>query len=412
MVVVENNRRLIAVVTAPALHLMAMVTVRRMRVHKRVAAQYGSQPTNRLTLFYLLMTDDQGWNQTGYYGSSTVLSPNLDMMAANGVQFNRFYATAPVCSPTRASLLTGRHHNRHGCFNVKNCVLDTEETTLAEAVKQANYVTGHFGKWHIGNLNGPNSSSPGDNGFDQWVSSKLFFDLDATDFVRNGEDEPQIDGDGSDFIVEEAIQFIEEAVNNGNKFLAVIWYGAPHAPWSALDSDKALFSTLSEEEQNYYGELYAMDRSIGTLRTKLEALGIDQDTQLWFTSDNGAHKKGTDPEANGTLTGGKGDLWEGGIRVPAVIEWPEVMTSAETQIPVSALDIYPTILDILNITVENQPELDGASILPLLQGTMTERTDAIPFWFDTSIKRIYTARGHNLNFSVGWVTCFCCPPLI
>ncbi|MCP3894492.1 MAG: DUF1566 domain-containing protein, partial [Bacteroides sp.] len=156
-----------------------------------------------------------------------------------------------------------------------------------------------------------------------------------------------------------------------------------------LDSDKALFSTLSEEEQNFYGELYAMDRSIGTLRTKLEALGIEQNTLLWFISDNGPTNKSPDPKASGALKGSKGDLWEGGIRVPAVIEWPEVMTSAtETKIPVSTLDIYPTILDILNITVENQAELDGTSILPLLQGTMTERTDAIPFWFDTNIETL------------------------
>lgn len=230
----------------------------------------------------LLMSDDQGWKQTGYNGSSTVVSPNLDLMAENGLQFDRFYALSPVCSPTRVSLLTGRHHNRQGCFNVPNCVLDAEEITLAEAVKQANYVTGHFGKWHVGSLRGSMSSSPGDNGFDQWVSSKLFFDLNASDFVRNGEVEPQINGDGSDFIVKEAIEFIQGAVNNGDNFLAVIWYASPHKPWLALDSDKALFSTMSDDEQNYYGELYAMDRSIGTLRAKLEELGIKQNTVLWF----------------------------------------------------------------------------------------------------------------------------------
>ncbi|MDM8561445.1 sulfatase-like hydrolase/transferase [Candidatus Parabeggiatoa sp. HSG14] len=334
----------------------------------------------------LLMTDDQGWKQTGYYGSSTVLTPNLDMMAANGLQFNRFYATAPVCSPTRSSILTGRHHNRPGCLNVKNCVLDTRETTLAEAVKPANYVTGHFGKWHIGKLIGSNSSSPGDNGFEQWVSAELFFDLDATNFVRNGEKEPQVEGDGSDFIVKEAISFIEEAVNNDKKFMAVIWYAAPHSPWNALDSDKALFSHLTEDEQNFYGELYAMDRSIGTLRAKLKTLGIEQNTLLWFMSDNGPTKKSPDPKASGALKGSKGKLWEAGIRVPAVIEWPEMMTSAtKTNVPVSTLDIYPTILDILNITVENQLELDGSSILPLLKGTITERADAIPFWFDSDI---------------------------
>ncbi len=351
----------------------------------------GFVPSNNIALAYeqpniiLLMSDDQGWKQTGYYGSSTVVSPNLDTMAASGLQLNRFYATSPVCAPTRASALTGRHHNRHGCLNVDNCVLDTEETTLAEAVKQANYVTGHFGKWHMGSFTGPKASTPGENGFDQWVSSKLFFDLDATDFVRNGEDEPQIDGDGSDFIVEEAIDFIEDAVNNGDKFLAVIWYASPHNPWEALDSDKAVFSTLSDDEQNFYGELYAMDRSIGTLRTKLTALGIEQNTLLWFMGDNGPQDTNPDNQASGGLKGSKGDLWEGGIRVPGLIEWPEMMSSAKTNIPVSTLDIYPTILDILDITVENQAELDGVSILPLLEGTMTERTGAIPFWYDKSI---------------------------
>jgi hypothetical protein len=252
------------------------------------------------------MSDDQGWKQTGYAGSSTVISPNLDTMAASGMQLNRFYATAPVCAPTCASVLTGRHHNRHGCFNVKNCVLDTQETTLAEAVKKANYVTGHFGKWHIGRLKGPESSSPGDNGFDQWVSSMLFFDLDSADFVRNGENVPQINGDGSDFIVEEAIEFIEDAVNNNEKFLAVIWYAAPHSPWDALDSDKAIFDNLSEEEQNFYGEIYAMDRSIGTLRTKLKELNIEQDTLLWFMGDNGPQDTNPDPKASGALKGSKG----------------------------------------------------------------------------------------------------------
>ncbi|MDM8561069.1 sulfatase-like hydrolase/transferase [Candidatus Parabeggiatoa sp. HSG14] len=333
----------------------------------------------------LLMSDDQGWKQTGYSGSSTVISPNLDTMADSGMQLNRFYATAPVCAPTRASVLTGRHHNRHGCFNVKNCVLDTQETTLAEAVKQADYVTGHFGKWHIGYFDGPKASTPGDNGFDQWVSSRLFFDLDATDFVRNGEDEPQVDGDGSDFIVKEAISFIEDAVNNGDKFLAVIWFAAPHDPWEALDSDKAIFDNLTEEEQNFYGEIYAMDRSIGTLRTKLKELNIEQDTLLWFMGDNGPQDTNPDPKASGALKGSKGDLWEGGIRVPALIEWPAVITSVKTTIPASTLDIYPTILDILDITVENQAELDGVSILPLLEGTMTKRTDAIPFWYDKNI---------------------------
>lgn len=334
----------------------------------------------------LLMSDDQGWAETGYDGHPLAQTPNLDAMAQAGMVFNRFYATAPVCSPTRVSILTGRHHYRSGCFGVMNCTLDQQETTLAEVLQGAGYATGHFGKWHIGRLRGPQSSSPGDNGFEQWVSARLFFDLNADSFVENGQPLPAINGDGSDFIMAEALSFIEQSVSRDQPFFAIIWYAAPHLPWEALPADKTPFSGLSEDEQNYYGELYAMDRTIGILRQRLRDLGVADNTLLWFNSDNGPVREMADSGAGG-LRGYKDTLWEGGIRVPAIIEWPaRLRGSFTTDVPASTLDIYPTILEAAGIALDNTVTLDGMSLLPVLDGTMTERSNPIPFWYDREVE--------------------------
>ncbi len=334
----------------------------------------------------LLMSDDQGWAETGYHGHSIAQTPNLNAMAQSGLVFNRFYATAPVCSPTRVSILTGRHHYRSNCFGVMDCTLDQQETTLAEVLQDAGYATGHFGKWHIGRLRGPQSSSPGDNGFEQWVSSRLFFDLNSDIFVKNGQPLSAINGDGSDFIVAEALSFIEQSISHNQPFFAIIWYAAPHTPWEALAADKAPFNGLSEDEQNYYGELYAMDRTIGILRQRLKDLGVADNTLLWFNSDNGPMPKMAHLGTGG-LRGYKNTLWEGGIRVPAIIEWPaRLRESFTTDVPASTLDIYPTILEAAGIAVDNTVTLDGMSLLPALDGTMTERSSPIPFWYDKDIE--------------------------
>ncbi|MCP4937091.1 MAG: sulfatase-like hydrolase/transferase [bacterium] len=331
------------------------------------------------------MSDDQGWAETGYYDHRLAQTPNLDAMAQSGLQLDRFYATAPICSPTRVSILTGRHHYRSGCFDVKDCTLDQQETTIAEVLQEAGYATGHFGKWHIGQLRGPNASSPGDNGFAQWVSAFLFFDLNADSFQENGQPLSAISGDGSDFIMSEALQFIEQSVNQEQPFFAVIWYAAPHMPWEALEADRALFSGSSEDEQNYFGELYAMDRSIGVLRQQLRELGVADNTILWFNSDNGPHRR-LGSEATGGLRGYKSSLWEGGIRVPAVIEWPARIPQASvTAVPVSTLDIFPTLLAAAGIFDESTTPLDGINLLPLMDGTMTSQDNPIPFWYEPEI---------------------------
>lgn len=334
----------------------------------------------------LCMTDDQGWGDVSYNGLKQIQTPNLDAMAAAGMRFNRFYAAHPSCSPTRASVMTGRHPYRSGVF-WPGMTLRTQEMTIANVAKQAGYTTAHFGKWHLsGGASGKGRPlpvtdplHPGHFGFDYWFTVSNWFDTDWT-FSRKGE-LVKVAGDGSDAIVAEALTFIEKNTKQDKPVLAVIWFGSPHVPLKPMPEDlKAAGGSA------YYGEIRGVDRSMGTLRKGLRKLGIADNTMLWFNSDNGAWiEEGSAPDtygSNGKLRGHKGQLWEGGIRVPGIIEWPSrIKKPVVTDVPVVTSDIYPTIVDLLNIKIPNQIQpLDGISIMPLLDGKMKERPKPIGFW--------------------------------
>ncbi|MDA0765368.1 MAG: sulfatase-like hydrolase/transferase [Verrucomicrobia bacterium] len=334
----------------------------------------------------LCMTDDQGWGDVSYNGLKKIQTPNLDAMAAAGLRFNRFYAAHPSCSPTRASVMTGRNPNRGGTF-WPGMTLRKQEITIAQAVKKAGYTTGHFGKWHLSGgkpgmgraLPAEDPLHPGNFGFDEWYTVSNWFDTDWT-FSNNGTPE-KVPGDGSDAIVAAALKFIGKNAKAEAPFLAVIWFGSPHVPLepTAADLEAAGGSP-------YYGEMIGVDRSMGTLRDGLRKLGIADNTLLWFNSDNGAWvDEKAAPDAfgsNGVLRGHKGELWEGGIRVPGIIEWPaRIKRPAVTEVAACTSDIYPTIVDLLHIDIPNQVRpLDGISLVPLLDGSMKERPQPIGFW--------------------------------
>jgi arylsulfatase A-like enzyme len=327
--------------------------------------------------FVLCMTDDQGWGDVSYNGLKQVQTPNLDAMAAAGLRFNRFYAAAPLCSPTRGSFLTGRHPFRYGCTNPGR-PLRPQEMTLAQAVKPAGYVTGHFGKWHLNGVSGPGKPvladdplSPAKFGFDQYLSVSNYFDLNWT-LARNGVPE-KFSGDGSDVIVHEAVQFMNSAVEQKKPFVAVIWFGNPHSPHQALPEDQKTAGGSA-----YYGEIVGIDRAMGRLRRELRQLGVADNTLLFFCSDNGA----TGPGSTGGLRGRKGSVWEGGLRVPGIIEWPaRIPKPRVTDVPACTSDLYPTIVDLLDLKVPNQVlPIDGLSIVSLIDGKMTERPRPIGFW--------------------------------
>nr|WP_237226092.1 sulfatase-like hydrolase/transferase [Rubinisphaera sp. JC750] len=347
----------------------------------------GHQTTSadELPHIVLVMADDMGWGQTGYNNHSILKTPNLNAMAENGLRFDRFYAAGPVCSPTRASVLTGRTHNRTGVPS-HGYALHRQEKTIAQALRQAGYTTGHFGKWHLNGVRGPgvpvlasDPHHPGHFGFDTWLTVTNYFDLNPI-MGREGAFE-EFQGDSSEIIVAEALNFIETATENKRPSFSVIWYGSPHSPFVASEADQ--IERESEKSAHHHGELVAMDRSIGTLRQGLKELGIHENTLVWFCSDNGG-LAGVGHDSVGGLRGNKGSLWEGGIRVPGIIEWPAVIEPRVTSYPASTVDIFPTVVDVLDLPDDSLlPVVDGISLKPLFTKDLKERPKALPFQFNT-----------------------------
>lgn len=331
----------------------------------------------------LIMTDDQGWGQTGYYDHPVLETPNLDAMAENGLRFDRFYAAAPVCSPTRASILTGRTNDRTGVID-HGYALRKQEKTIAVALQKVGYATGHFGKWHLNGLRGPgvpvlkeDSHSPGAFGFDHWLTVTNFFDIDPL-MSENGSF-IDLKGNSSEIIVGKALEFIKEKSNQNLPFFTVIWDGSPHDPFVSSEKDRSNFKNLNEKSQHHYGELVAFDRSLGVLRKTLKDLGLEKNTILWYCSDNGGLRNIL-PSTVGGLRGSKTTIWEGGLRVPAIIEWPQVIKPKVTHYPASTMDIFPTIADILDLPeTDLLKPVDGISLKPIFKNDISNRDKKIPF---------------------------------
>ncbi|WP_163379737.1 sulfatase [Cyclobacterium sp. SYSU L10401] len=371
----------------------------------------------------LIMADDLGWGDVGFNGNRYLQTPELDQMAQNGLKLNRFYAASAVCSPTRGSFLTGRHPERYGITHANTGHMKPEEITLAELVKNQGYTTGHFGKWHLGTLTvtekdanrgGPRGaahySPPWENGFDVSFSTEskvptwdpmVTPDPSAQDignrvpgehfgtFYWTGEDEKFTDnlsGDDSRIIMDRVIPFIDQAAESNQAFLSVIWFHTPHLPVVAGPAYRSLYADFSEDKQHYYGSITAMDEQIGRLRNFLREKGLAENTIILFCSDNGPEG----PEqinrtqgSAGPFRGRKRSLYEGGIRVPALIEWPaKIEAGKKTNLPVSTSDIFPTLLGILGIDNQNGVKpLDGANVFPLIQENKQTRASTIAFRF-------------------------------
>ena len=385
-----------------------------------------SEQKDPLPNIILIMADDLGWGDVAYNNNPIVKTPHLDEMATNGIRFDRFYAAAPVCSPTRASCLTGRHPYRTKITWAGDGHMPKDEITLAEALKTKEYVTGHFGKWHVGGLSktikqsyfpGPPTpySPPWQNGFDVAFSTEsmmptynpyyhvggefgtLEYRHIQTEPVEKGQQsggfrwrdfywtgpgqmvDEWLEGDDSKIIVDEALQFIENQANNKTRFFSVIWFHAVHSPIVAGPEDRDRYADLPMEQQHWYGSITAMDQQIGRLRKELERLGIRDNTLIWFCSDNGPSYIHNYNSA-GPFRGKKAELLEGGICVPGIMEWPAYFKEPQTiQTPVVTSDFYPTILGLCEIDIPGQSLLDGENIWPILKGERDQRLAPIGF---------------------------------
>ena len=194
--------------------------------------------------FILLMGDDHGWSETGYYKHPHLQTPVLDEMDATGLRLDHFYAGHPTCSPTRGSALTGRHPVRYGTFH-PGWSIRPEEITVARLLRDAGYRCGHFGKWHLGPVKADSPTNPKAMGFDHYVSHDNFYEMNP-EFSRNGGPPEVFKGEGSEVTIAETLAFVEKSKAEGKPFLAVVWFGSPHEPYSGLEKDLALYDDLPE----------------------------------------------------------------------------------------------------------------------------------------------------------------------
>ncbi|MBX3438339.1 MAG: sulfatase-like hydrolase/transferase [Planctomycetaceae bacterium] len=371
------------------------------------------------------MCDDLGWGDVGFNGNDVIQTPHLDEMARHALRFTRFYAASAVCSPTRGSVMTGRHPSRYGILTANSGHILPDEVTLGELLRQQGYATGHFGKWHLGTLTtsvpdanrgGPRHQEhyapPWQNGFDVCFSTESkvpTFDpmlkpagrapgigwnflVDKSNAAPYGTHywnergeivTDNLDGDDSRVIMDRVIPFIDRAVREQQPFLAIVWFHAPHLPVVAGPQHTQPYAEFDSYQRNYYGCITALDEQVGRLRTALRHGEIADNTLVAFCSDNGPEGRSSDaPGTAGPFRGRKRDLFEGGIRVPGLIEWPARIAPGTTDFPAVTSDYLPTVLDVLDLTLPDRRPLDGISLLPLFDGRIHERSEPIAFDFD------------------------------
>ena len=358
--------------------------------------------------FVLILIDDLGYGDIGCYGHKSNKTPNLNTMAAEGMKFTDFHSNGPMCSPTRAALLTGQYQNRFGrafesALSAKahaDMGLPPETVTIPEALKKAGYRTGMFGKWHLGYIL---PYLPTRHGFDEF-RGLLTGDGDHHSHIsRSGTEDwwnnEKIDmekGYSVDLITQHSIDFIER--NRNKPFFLYVSHLAIHFPWQVPDEQAHRvkgrsywnLSKLGPEREGKVEPVVrrmieAVDVSVGKIMAALKRFGLDNDTFVFFTSDNGGYLdynglyKG-EISSNGPLRGQKGDVFEGGHRVPAIARWPgRIKAGAVTQETTMTMDLMPTYLELAGAKLpepDNQNKLDGRTLTPVLfEGLpMPERT--------------------------------------
>lgn len=318
----------------------------------------------------LVMADDQGWGDTSYNGHPFVKTPELDAMAKDGFVFDRLYAGAPVCSPTRASVMTGRNPIRTKVTN-HGRYMRPHEQTIGESLKAAGYATGIFGKVHLGSGQPNSPCNPSGMGFDEWAVGLNFFDNDPY-LSRNGKVEHR-KGKGSVILMDDTIAFLKKHKDGDRPTFTVVWFPSPHDPHQEVPDGPSLYD--GKKNAGYYREITLLDQQVGRLRGELKSMGIADNTILWYCSDNGGLVKET--------SGGrekKGSIYEGGLRIPGIIEWPARKLKGRTAVPVSTCDIYPTLMAMAGVELNSPHPLDGIDVSDIIAGEVATRSKPLGFW--------------------------------
>ena len=332
----------------------------------------------------LIFADDLGYGDLSVYGSPNIRTPHIDTLARDGVKLTEFYAVSPVCTPSRAGLLTGRYPVRSGMVRVlfprEEHGLPEEEITVAEALKEQGYATAMIGKWHLGDRP---KHSPLRHGFD--VRYGLPFSNDMTrphtswpeplrlyvqdDVAEEGVDQSTL----TRRYVDRAIEFVEE--NRDGPFFLYLPFSMPHWPWFATEE----FDGRSQKGP--YGDtIEEIDANVGRLLGKLASLGIEEETLVLFTSDNGGSGREGGGN-NGTLRGFKGQTYEGGMREPFLARWPGKIPAGEVRAGIATtMDLFPTLVKLAGGAPPTDRPFDGVDIWPLLSGQGPSPRQDLYYW--------------------------------
>lgn len=352
-----------------------------------------------------VLIDDMGWRDLCCYGSRYYETPNIDRLASEGMMFTDAYTCGPNCAPTRASLMSGQYTPRHGVITVDSSergpahlrrlipvpnktVLESKIMTIAEALRPAGYVSASMGKWHLGD---DPQLGPLGQGFDVNVGGyqaghpRSYFSPYRNPELKDGPKGEYL----TDRLTDEALKFVE--ANRDRPFFLYLPHYAVHTPLQAkkdmVEKYKAKRESNGQGNPTYAAMIESVDKGIGRIMDKLDELRLTDNTVVIVSSDNGGVGgyrelgiKGAEITSNAPLRGGKGMLYEGGIRVPLIIRWPDaVKPGTRCGIPVISVDFYPTLLEIAGAPSTRFQALDGESIVPLLKGAGSLKREAV-FW--------------------------------
>ncbi len=338
------------------------------------------QETKRKPNIVILLADDLGYADLSVHGSKQIKTPHIDALAKGGVRFSSGYVSAPYCSPTRAGLITGRYQQRFGHeFNpvlAKNGGKDglpSDQRTLADYLRAAGYVTGLIGKWHLGETDAQHPQSRGFDDFFGFLTGMHSY-LEAEDKdhgpILRGRKKAELNGYLTDVLAKEATQFIER--NKAKPFFLYLTFNAVHTPMEApMEAEKEFANIKDAKRRTYLAMTKKMDDAVGQVMAKLRELNLEEDTIVFFLSDNGGATTKFAPNGslNFPLRGSKGDTWEGGIRVPFIIAWKGRLPAGKVDDrPVISLDILPTILAAAKTNPKTTVKFDGVNLLPFLDG--------------------------------------------
>lgn len=348
----------------------------------------------------IMLCDDLGYGDLSCFANPTIKTPHLDRLATEGIRLTHCYSSSPVCSPSRAGMMTGRNHNRLGIHDwipaESGIFMRPNEITIAQLLQRAGYHTCHVGKWHLNSRTNGSERTPGESGFEHWLYTQNVAapsHLDPVNFVRNGQPAGPMKGPSSHVIVDEATRWLD-GIKEGPFFLNV-WFHEPHEPVAAADEFLSLYPDEANlDRRHYFGDVSQMDAAVGKLMKYLDDHGLRENTFVFFTSDNGPETLKRYPGAGrsygspGPLRGMKLHITEAGYRVPGIIRWPgHTKAGTISPEPICNVDLLPTACALADVAPPHDRSLDGASILPLFENQPVQRPHPLYWQYDFAISK-------------------------